>query len=151
MSHEQELILEKLREAYKKLELSAAQVAQLKNQSFKVNLNGGKCLFYAYLCNNHVKWGTSFTNVDGQRPKAHKTSIPNLEIGFVIYSSKENLQNLNKAIKIHFKIKTKREHLSCSIEELEKFVINYMDVMDFKSTREDVHKLNLLSILCKSN
>lgn len=50
-------------------------------------------LLYAYVCNNLVKFGTSFCNKDGQRPKSHKTSVPDLSIGFVFYSSKSNLQN----------------------------------------------------------
>jgi hypothetical protein len=74
----------------------------LKNKPIDVELGGGKFLLYAFECNNRVKFGTSFTNKNGQRPKSHKTSVPNLVIGFVVYSSKETLQELNKAIKKKF-------------------------------------------------
>ena len=76
----------------------------LKNKPIDVELGGGKFLLYAFECNNRIKFGSSFCNKNGQRPKSHKTSVPNLAIGFVIYSSKETLQELNKAIKKKFKM-----------------------------------------------
>jgi phage host-nuclease inhibitor protein Gam len=54
--------------------------------------------------------------------------VPNLCIGFVVYSSRGNLQALSKAIKNRYNTKT--EHLGCSIKELEKFVFSYCDLMD---------------------
>lgn len=151
LSKDKDKILQELNDAYRKLELSKAEIAKLKNTAFKVSLDSGRCLFYAYLCNNIVKWGTSFKNIDGQRPKAHKTSVPDLEIGFIIYTSKEHLQHLNRAIKVHYNIKSKNEHLkNCTIKEFEVFVLNYMDLMKFEYQREDIHKLKLLSIWFKS-
>ena len=86
-----------------------------------------------YECNKKVKFGTSFCNKNGQRPKSHKTSVPNLDIGFVVYSSKKNLQNLNKAIKERFNMKGKNEHINCEILVLEKFVFD-MCLFIFKTT-----------------
>lgn len=83
----------------KKIQLLEAENAKLKNSAIDVNLKKGENLLYGYECNKKTKFGTSFTNKNGQRPKSHKTSVPDLSIGFVLYSSKQNLQNLSKAIK----------------------------------------------------
>ena len=101
-------------------------------------------------CNNKVKFGYSFCNKNGQRPKSHKTSVPNLTIGFVVYLSKENLQELNKAIKKRFKTKSRSEHLDCKISELEQFVFDYLDLMRFNYKKEDIHLLTLLNIYLKN-
>jgi len=83
----------------KKIQLLEAENAKLKNSAIDVNLKKGESLLYGYECNKKIKFGASFTNRNGQRPKSHKTSVPDLSIGFVLYSSKQNLQNLSKAIK----------------------------------------------------
>jgi len=101
-----------LQKVYQTVELLEAENAKLKNKSIDVDLVGGKCLFYGYMCNNQVKFGTSFCNKNGQRPKSHKTSVPDLAIGFVFYASKEHLQNLNKAIKDRFRIVGRFEHIN---------------------------------------
>ena len=132
----------------KKLDIAEAEIAKLKNKPIDIYLEGGKFLLYAYKCNNKVKFGTSFSNKTGQRLRAHKTSVPNLAIGFVIYSSKENLQDLNRAIKIRFK--NKNEHVNCQINELEDFVLRYMSNMDMNYQQEDIHKLILFNISLKS-
>ena len=107
-------------------------------------------MLYGYECNKKVKFGTSFCNKNGQRPKSYKTSVPNLTIGFVVYSSKDNLQKLNKAIKNRFKIKGKNEHLDDEISELEKFVFDYLDLMKFEYKKENIHQLTLLNIYLKN-
>jgi hypothetical protein len=122
----------------------------LKNKPIDVELGGGKFLLYAFECNNRVKFGTSFTNKNGQRPKSHKTSVPNLVIGFVVYSSKETLQELNKAIKKKFKIKSKKEHLNCKIDELKEFVLDYLELIEFNYKEENIHKLTKLNIFLES-
>ena len=104
-------ITTELKNYRKKLEVAEAEIAKLKNKPIDVDLGGGKFLLYAYECNNRVKFGSSFCNKNGQRPKSHKTSVPNLAIGFVIYSSKETLQELNKAIKKSLKLKVGRSIL----------------------------------------
>ena len=77
--------------------------------------------------------------------------MPNLCIGFVIYSSKSNLQNLNKAIKAKFAIQgRKTEHLNCELDDLESFVIQYLEIMSFPYQKEDIQKLRLLNIYLKS-
>jgi len=117
-------------EHYKqKLEIANAKIAKLKKKPLDVDLGGGKFLLYAYSCNKKTKFGHSFCNKNGQRPKSHKTSVPNLAIGFVIYSSKETLQALNKVIKQKFNIQSKKEHLDCTIDELKTFVISYLKLM----------------------
>ena len=126
-----------------------AEKAQLKNKPIDVDLVGGEFLLYAYACNSWVKFGTSFCNKTGQRPKSHRTSVPELSIGFVIYASKPDLQNVNKAIKHRFCIERK-EHINCSIQELEDFVIDYLKIMNFKYEKEDLEKLKLLNIFLKS-
>ena len=95
----------------KKLEIANATIAKLKNKPIDVDLGGEKFLLYAYECNNRVKFGSSFCNKNDQKPKSHKTSVPNLAIGFVVYSSKETLQELNKAIKKNLKLKVGRNIL----------------------------------------
>lgn len=134
----------------KKLEIANATIAKLKNKPIDVDLGGGKFLLYAYECNNRVKFGTSFCNKNGQRPKSHKTSVPNLAIGFVFYSSKETLQELNKAIKKKFKIKSRKEHINCKIDELKEFVLDYLELMEFNYKEEDIHKLTKLNIFLES-
>ena len=134
----------------KKLELAEAEIAKLKNKPMDVNLGGGQFLLYAYEYNNRVKFGSSFCNKNGQRPKSHKTSVPNLAIGFIIYSSKDTLQELNKAIKKKFKIKSKKEHLNCKIDELKKFVLDYLELMEFNYKEENIHQLTLLNIYLKN-
>ena len=131
-------------------QLLEAENAQLKNKAIEVNLVGGEFLLYAYLCNNIVKFGTSFCNKNGQRPKSHKTSVPNLSLGFVIYASKEHLQQLNKAIKYRFKIKGRGEHVHCHIDELEHFAISYLKIMNFEFKQEKIQTLKLLNIFLKS-
>lgn len=103
-------------------------------------------MFYGYECNKKVKFGTSFCNKNGQRPKSRKTSVPNLALGFVVYSSKENLQKLNRAIKDRFDIKGKYEHINCEITELEEFVFDYLNFMKFDHKKENIHQLTLLNI-----
>ena len=133
----------------KKLEIANAKIAKLKNKPIDINLGGGKFLLYAYECNNRVKFGSSFCNKNGQRPKSHKTSVPNLAIGFVVYSSKETLQELNRAIKRKFKIK-RTEHINCKIDELKHFVLEYLELMEFNYKEEDIHQLTKLNIFLAS-
>lgn len=65
-------------------------------------------MLYAYEQNNRVKSGISFTDKNGQRSKSYKTFITDSAIGFVVYSSKEILQVLNRAIKKNLKLKVRR-------------------------------------------
>jgi len=102
------------------------------------------------MCNNKTKFGTSFCNKDGQRPKSHRTSVPDLAIGFVIYASKEHLQKLNKAIKDRFRIISKLEHINCHIDEVGQFIIQYLNIMNFEYKQEDIQTLKLLNITLKS-
>ena len=132
----------------KKIQLVEAENAKLKNSPINVSLEKGNNLLYGYECNKKTKFGTSFTNKNGQRPKSHKTSVPDLSIGFVVYSSKQNLQILNKAIKNRYNTKT--EHLNCSINDLDKFVFSYCDLMNWKYIKEDLHTLSLLNIFLAS-
>ena len=95
--YEQELIsnlssiLTELDFLKKKIQLLEAENAKLRNSTVNVNLKKGEYLLYAYECNKKTKFGTSFTNKNGQRSKSHKTSVPDLSLGFVLYSSKQNL------------------------------------------------------------
>ena len=130
-------------------ELLEAEIAKLKNKPITIDLVGGKFLLYAYLCNNIVKFGTSFCNKNGQRPKSHRTSVPNLALGFVIYASKEHLQKLNKAIKDRFKMQGGSEHVNCKIHELERFAIDYLKIMKFEFKKEKIQTLKLLNIFLK--
>jgi len=101
------------------------------------------------LYNGIVKFSTSFCDKNGQRPKSHKTSVPNLALGFVIYASKEHLQKLNKAIKERFKMQGGSEHVNCKIHELERFAIDYLKIMKFEFKREKIQTLKLLNIFLK--
>ena len=103
-------------------------------------------MLYGYECNKKFKFGTSFCNKNGQRPKSHKISVPNLAIGFVVYSSKDNLQKFNRVIKDRFNIKGKNEHINCKIIALEKFVFAYLNLMKFDYKKEDIHQLAMLNI-----
>ena len=143
-------LVAELKSTYEKLELVEAENAKLQNKTINVPLIKGKYLFYGYECNNMVKFGTSFSNVNGQRPKSHRTSVPNLAIGFVVYSSKSNLQDLNRSTKSRFNIKGRCEHLDCKIDELESFVIRYLDLMEADYVREDIQTLKLLAISLRS-
>lgn len=152
--YEQELfsnpshILTELDSFKKKIQLLEAENAKLKNSGINVSLKKGENLLYGYECNMKTKFGTSFTNKNGQRPKSHKTSVPDLSIGFVVYSSKQNLQDLSRVIKNRYKTKT--EHLDCSINDLEKFVFSYCDLTDWEYIKEDIHTLRLLNIFLAS-
>ena len=84
-------IITELKNYRKKLEFAEAEIAKLKNKLIDVDLGSGKFLLYGYECNKKVKFGTHFCNKNGQRPKFYKTFVPNLAIGFVVYSSKDNL------------------------------------------------------------
>lgn len=132
----------------KKIQLLEAENAKLKNSPIDVSLEKGENLLYAYECNKETKFGTSFTNKNGQRPKSHKTSVPNLSIGFVVYSSKQNLQTLHKSIKDRYNTKT--EHVKCSINDLDEFVFKFCDLMNWKYIKEDIHTLRLLNIYLAS-
>jgi len=142
-----ELSLE-LAEYREKLELSNAEIAKLLGKGQDVPLILGPCLLYAYTCNEMVKFGTSFTNKKGERPKSHRTSVPNLALGFVIYGLKEHLQKVNREIKARFNI-TGKEHARCTIEEMEDFVRNYMELMNYPYKQESVHTLRKLHIFLK--
>ena len=113
----------------------------------KIPLDGGESLFYAYLCNNRIKFGSSYCNRKGERIKSHIGSVPRLEIGFIFYSNKKHIQALNTAIKLRFKSTLSYEHVQCSMEELENFVINYFTIMKFDFKKESIHKIKLLNIL----
>ena len=153
-SYEQEILSDPTRvtaellELKQKLQIADAKIASLEKSPINVNLEKGKYLLYGYECNDKTKFGTSFTNKNGQRPKSHKTSVPDLSIGFVIYSSKENLQELNKVIKSRFKTKT--EHLNCSVDDLEGFILEYCKLMEWEYRKEDIHTLKLLNIYLSS-
>ena len=152
--YEQELlsnpshILIELDSFKKKIQLLEAENAKLKNSGINVSLKKRENLLYGYECNKKTKFGTSFTNKNGERPKSHKTSVPDLAIGFVVYSSKQNLQALSKAIKDRYNTKT--EHPDCSVNDLEKFVFSYCDLMNWKYIKEDIHKLRFLNIFLAS-
>ena len=150
LRNEKSEVLLKLKNSYEKNALLEARIAKLENKSMNIDLIGGQFLLYAYSCNNQVKFGTSFCNVNGQRPKSHKNSVPNLAIGFVIYASKLVLQKTNKAIKDRFCVIGKLEHVDCEIEELEIFVTQYLDIMNFEYRKEDILKLKLLNIFLKN-
>ncbi len=149
---EKSTVLLELQNLYKRVELLEAENAKLKNKAIDVDLVGGKYLLYAYTCNNKVKFGTSFCNKNGQRPKSHKTSVPDLSIGFVIYAPKKCLQEVNRLVKRQekFPISARFEHIKCTIEEFEEFVIKHLDNMGYAYKKEDIHKLNLLNSFLES-
>jgi len=143
-------VLLEFNELYNRIELLEAEVAKKNGMPIKVNLVGGKYLLYAYICNGQIKFGTSFCNTHGERVKSHSTSVPNLSISFVIYSSKRNIKILDQAIKNMFCIEGRFEHINCSMPELETFVMGILDVYRFTYKKETDHKLRLLSIFLKS-
>lgn len=146
---EQSTLSIKLKKLYEKIDLLVLENSKLKNKPIHVELVGGENLLYAYVCNNHVKFGTSFCNKNGQRPKSHKTSVPDLAIGFVIYASKKNLIKLNKKIKERYRITG--EHIyNNNINKVEKFVIEYFELMRYNYKKESIQQLKLLNIFLKS-
>lgn len=147
---DKEKISRELLEANLRVELRDAEIAKLKNNAIDVDLVGGDSLLYGYSCNGRVKFGTSFCNINGQRPKSHKTSVPNLAIGFVVYASKENLQDVNRAIKRRFRVRGRLEHVDCGVSDLELFVTQYLEVMGFNYKKEVIQKLKLLNIFLHS-
>lgn len=147
LKHEPHL-LDDLATLRERNEVLQAENAKLKNTPIIVDLILGTNLFYAYWCNNRTKFGTSYTNKKGERPKSHKTSVPNLCIGFVVYASKKNLQELCRQVKKRFNSET--EHVDCSVETLEAFVIDYCRLMNWEYVREDIHRLKLLNIYLAS-
>jgi len=91
-----------------------------------------------------------FFNVNGQRPKSHKTSVSNLAVSYLIYASKEHLQDLNRAIKKRYRKTSKKpEHAPCKMNKLKTFVYNYMDLMQYPYIKEEIHQLKLLNIFLK--
>ena len=142
--------LEKIAELRKKLEISEALLAKSENRPVEPTLIDHNFLSYGYECNDESKFGNSFVNKNGQRPKSHKTSVPNLAVGYLIYSSKKHLQDLNRAIKKRYNITGKNpEHAPCKIDELKSFVYSYMDLMQYPYIKEDIHQLKLLNIFLK--
>jgi len=141
-----------LDKVYKRNEILMAKNAQLQGKAIEVDLVGGDYLSYGYSANKQVKFGNSFRNKNGQRPKSHKTAVPKLAIGFVIYSSKENLQIVNSALKKKYNITNRKEHLpeGVSVEDVENFMLDYMKLMDFEFKRECIHTLTLLNIYLQS-
>lgn len=136
----------KIKELLNNIELLGATISKLTNKAFKVDLTGGRYLLYAYECNNKVKFGTSFKNKKGQRPKSHRTSVPNFAIGFVIYAEKKHLQSFNNAVKQNLKFDVKGEFAGCSIEEFEYFTLQYFKTMGWKCHKENIQKIKLLNI-----
>lgn len=55
-------VLQKFKTLYQKLELVKAENAKLKNKPVDISLVGGRFLLYGYMCNDKVKFGTSYTN-----------------------------------------------------------------------------------------
>jgi hypothetical protein len=147
--HNESLKTESLTCLKKKIELLNAEIALLKNQAIEVFLTGGPHLFYAYPCNGGVKFGTSYLNKNGARPKFHKGSVPNFAIGFVIYSEKRYLQLLNTAIKTKFRIVGNNERINCTLLEMQNFVTQYLKLMDFDFKKEDGHLIDLLNIFLR--
>ena len=136
----------KIKKLLNNMELLGATIAKLTNKAFKVDLTGGKYLLYAYKCNDKVKFGTSFKNKKGQRPKSHRTSVPNFAIGFVIYAEKGHLISFNNAVKQNLNFDIKGEFAECSIEEFEYFTLQYFKMMRWRYLREDIQKIKLLNI-----
>lgn len=98
----------------------------------------------------NVTSGNNFVNKNGQRPKSQKTSVPNLAIGYILYGNKMHLQDLNKAIKKCFNLSGKTEHVPCKLNELETFVFNYLELMQYPLHKKDISThLTLLNILLK--
>jgi hypothetical protein len=142
--------LGEIQELRQQLEIGEALLAVYENRKSKAPvLLSQDALAYGYECNNHSKFGNSFVNINGQRPRSHKTSVPDLAIGYLIYARKEHLQNLNKAIKQKFHIKGRVEHAPCRIEDLKEFVYGYMDLMGYPYIKEDIHQLKLLNIFLR--
>lgn len=142
--------LKEIEELRKKLEVSEALLARSQNRPIEPALLDHNFLAYGYECNGHSKFGNSFVNSNGQRPKSHKTSVPNLAVGYLIYASKKHLQDLNRAIKKCYKLTGRNpEHAPCKIDELKSFVYKYMDLMKYPYIKEDIHQLKLLNIFLK--
>ena len=132
------------------LEIDKASLSVCENRKSKATiLLNHDALAYGYECNNYSKFGNSFVNANGQRPASHKTSVPDLAIGYLIFARKEHLQDLNKSIKEKFHIKGSVGHAPCKIEELKKFVYDYMDIMSYPYIKEDIHQLKLLNIFLR--
>ena len=146
---DQERHLIEVRELRQKIELGEALLAQVEGRKVEPVLLHHDYLAYGYQCNNKCKFGNSFVNSNGSRPKSHKTSVPDLAIGYLIYASKEDLRKLNKAIKTRFQVKGRVEHVSCTIDELTNFVYDYMDLMKCSYIKENIHQLKLLNIFLK--
>ena len=71
-------------------------------------------LAYGYECNSKSKFGNSFVNINGKKPKTHRTSVPALAVGYLIYVSKEHLQELNCVIKNRYQTTNRKtEHALC--------------------------------------
>jgi len=122
----------------------------LEDRPVEAALIDHRYLAYGYGCNDASKFGNSFVNVNGQRSKIHKTSVSNLAVGYLIYASKEHLQDLNRAIKKRYRIKSRKpEHAPCKINKLKTFVYSYMDLMQYPYIKEDIHQLKLLNIFLK--
>ena len=132
-----------------KLELATATIAKLEKKRVSAFLTGGRSYLYAYACNSMTKSGTSYSNVNGQRLKSHRSSVPNLVVGFVVYAAKKHLQALQKAIKAKFNPLGSLEHLNVDVSTLETFVYWFLDGMQFPYTKESSHTLNLLNIFFK--
>ena len=85
--------------------------------------------------NKKTKIGASFIDKNGKRLKSHKIFVLDLFIGFVLYSSKKNLEMFKKTIKNRFHTKT--ECLDCFVNDFENFVFDHCDSMRWKYTKKD--------------
>lgn len=117
-------------EENKKLEES---LSNLKKKKTKILLNEGPYI-YAYLCNGIVKSGDSLVNPMGfhVRTNSHAVSVPRLKYAYIIYLRKEYVIKFRKLIKDRFeREQNNRDHFTCSIKELETFLICYCKLMDW--------------------
>jgi len=131
---------------YKEMcELLQKQKDALRNSTPALKLSHSGPYMYAFSCNTGTKFGTSYVNKDGQRLKAHKISVVQLQVGFILFASKEDLQFLNLSIKKKFKLVTV-EHLYCDVNTLERFLLEFITLMDIKYVLETKHALSLINI-----
>ena len=103
---------------------------------------------YGYFCNDLTKAGDSLIKVPTKTPRylTHATSVPNLELGFVIVMECEHIIALRKLLpQVFIRPKNNREHFKCTPEEMATFIVSQCERMNWPYRRKNGDELEKMN------
>ena len=103
---------------------------------------------YGYFCNDLTKAGDSLIKVPTKTPRylTHATSVPNLELGFVIVMEREHIIALRKLLpQVFIRPKNNREHFKCTPEEMATFIVSQCERMNWPYRRKNDDELEKMN------